>query len=241
MIEKKSDHIQIILNDHPEPVRLLVISKKRLKRFLITTPLLAITVLFMMSALLWWRGVALPTSIQIPNLPTPNQDRVKELEATVADLEASQLKLQEKLNQTNAAESDIWLGPVKKPYALQNLTGKNNLRIENISLDDKAGKRVLKFQLVNAVPDSDRITGHIFIYQIDSRGLSSYPAMTKTEWLEGIRYNKGETFAVSRLRPVEASFPPADNDARFLVLIFNREGDLLIRQEISGTSNPIGQ
>src|SRR5690606_32601507 len=104
-----------------------------------------------------------------------------------------------------------------------------------------AGKRVLRFNLINAGQESDRITGHIFVFQIDSRGMAPYPAMTNQEWSEGIRYNKGESFAVSRLRPVEAPFPPADAEAKFMVLVFNREGDLLVRQELVGPFKAQGQ
>jgi len=43
------------------------------------------------------------------------------------------------------------------------------------------------------------------------------------------------------LRPVEAPFPPADSDSRFLVIVFNREGDLLIRQELTGPFKATGQ
>jgi hypothetical protein len=138
------------------------------------------------------------------------------------------------LSTQGAPEIDIWLGPIKKPYALQNLTTKKLLKVENTTLEDSAGKRVLRFQLINTGSELERVTGHVFVFQIDSRGLAPYPAMTQQEWLEGIRYNKGESFAVARLRPVEAPFPPADSEARFLVVVFNREGDLLIRQELVG-------
>jgi hypothetical protein len=232
MIEKKSDSIQIILSDHPEPVRLLVFSKKKIRRFLFTFPLFAITLIMILSITLWWKGFTLPAGINLPQVPSTEETKIAELESYIKSLEASQVSLQTKLTQVNAPETELWLGPVKKPYALQNLTASSPLKIENVSLEDKAGKRVIKFQLTNTETQSDRVTGHIFVFQVDSRGVASYPAMTKQEWLDGIRFNKGESFAVSRLRPVEASFPPADSDAKFLVIIFNREGDLLIREEL---------
>jgi hypothetical protein len=151
-------------------------------------------------------------------------------------MENSNKALQDKMTASLTSEVDVWIGPVKKPYALQDLRAKKLLRTESIVLEDIAGKRVLKFNLINNGADADRVYGHVFVFQIDSRGQSAYPAMTNQEWIEGIRFNKGESFAVSRLRPVEASFPPADNDARFLIVIFNREGDLILRQVLSGTT-----
>lgn len=234
MIEKESSELHLILHDHPEPPRLLVIPKARLKRFLILVPLIVILMgVSLVLTLMWSRTKNI--QVQMPSLPAAeNSSQVKGLEAELKALQAAQKVLQLKLSTQGLPELDIWLGPVKKPYALQDLTSKKLLKIESINLDDSAGKRVLRFNLINTGSELERVTGHVFVFQIDSRGLSPYPAMTQQEWLEGIRYNKGESFAVARLRPVEAPFPPADAEARFLVVVFNREGDLLIRQELVG-------
>jgi hypothetical protein len=236
MIQNRSSHIDIILHDHPEPIRLISVSKRRLKLFFILTPLFILTLIVSLVGFMWWKGFTIPIGLNLPQLPSVEEIKIKELESQIIALEASNIQIQQKLTEASSPESELWLGPIKKPYALQDFTSKKALKIENISLEDKGGRRVLRFQLINSAPDEARITGHIFVFQIDSRGQSSYPAMTKNEWMEGIRFNKGETFAVSRLRPVEANFPPADNDARFLVIIFSREGDLLIKQEITGSA-----
>lgn len=236
MIQNKSTHIEIILNDHPEPVRLIRISKKRLRKFFLITPVVLVALFLSMGAMIWWRGASMPIGINLPDLPSTDDTKLKDLQAQLTELETSNKALQVKMSATAGGEVDVWIGPVKKPYALQDLRAKKLLKTENIILEDKAGKRVLKFQLINNGPEVDRVYGHVFVFQMDSRGQSAYPAMTNQEWLEGIRFNKGESFAVSRLRPVEASFPPADSDARFLIVIFNREGDLILRQVLSGTT-----
>lgn len=234
MIEKESNELHLILHDHPEPPRLLVIPKARLKRFLILVPLIVILMgVSLVLTIMWSRTQNI--QVQMPSLPVAgNSSKINDLEAELKALQTAQKALQLKLSTQGVPELDVWLGPVKKPYALQDLTNKKLLKIESINLEDGAGKRVLRFNLINAGSELERVTGHIFVFQIDSRGLSPYPAMTQQEWLEGIRYNKGESFAVARLRPVEAPFPPADAEARFLVVVFNREGDLLIRQELVG-------
>jgi hypothetical protein len=234
MIETESNELHLILHDHPAPPRLLIIPKARLKRFLIIAPLIVVCIISSLVLTIMWSGTK-NIKVQIPSLPTStNSIQIDDLRAELKSLQLAQSALQLKLSTQGAPEIDIWLGPIKKPYALQNLTAKKLLRIENTTLEDGAGKRVLRFQLINTGSEQDRVTGHIFVFQIDSRGLAPYPAMTQQEWLEGIRYNKGESFAVARLRPVEAPFPPADTEARFLVVVFNREGDLLIRQELVG-------
>lgn len=242
MIEKESENLHVILHDSPEPLRLLVISKKQLRRFLLLAPTLTVIFAGILVATLWFKSPSTGIKMKMPTIPSAaSNEKVVELEAQIKAMTAAQENMQVKLSQTTVNDVDIWLGPVKRPYALQDLTDKSALRLDSIQLEDGEGKRVLRFNLINAGSESERITGHIFVFQIDSRGLSPYPAMTGQEWVDGIRYNKGESFAVSRLRPVEAPFPPADSDARFLVLIFNREGDLLLRKELSGPFKAVGQ
>jgi hypothetical protein len=241
MIEKESADIHIILHDHPEPPRLLVISKLALKRFLVTLPLgIAAVVALALGLGLWWKAPQVAGHVRLPSLPGTTSSS-SNAEAELKALKLAQVAMQNKLAQTTASDSELWLGPVKKPYALQDLTAKSPLKLESIALEDGAGKRVLRFNLINTGPQEDRVTGHVFVFQVDNRGLAPYPAMTAQELLEGIRYNKGESFAVARLRPVEAPFPPADSDSRFLVIVFNREGDLLIRQELAGPFKTTGQ
>ena len=235
MIEKPSADIQFILHDHPHPPRMLVVSKRGLRRFLVFVPLSVCTLLLLLVGYLLWRPLAeAPITVKLPPVTelTRPSESTSELEAEIRSLKLAQENMQLKLSQTSVNESELWLGPVKKPYALQDLTSKNILKLETVTLDDGAGKRVLRFHLINTGAPTERVSGHIFVFQLDSRGLAPYPAMTQKEWSEGIRYNKGESFSVSRLRPVEAPFPPGDADATFLVFVFNREGDLLLRQEL---------
>jgi hypothetical protein len=237
MIEKKSDFIDIIVHDGPGPTRYLSLSKKKIKSFLYLAPLASLSIFFFLIFLLWWKGFTLPQLISVPKLPSAEEIKIQELEKHIIALETSQLSIQEKLALSDVkTDFDVWLGPVKKPYGAQNLVNLQSLKIENITSEEKNNRRILKFSLTHAQPERERIMGHIFVLQIDHRGMTSYPAITHQEWLDGIRYNKGESFAVSRLRPVEASFPIGDNDAHFLILIFNREGDLLIRQELQNAA-----
>ncbi len=234
MLQKPAKDLHLILRDHPEPPRLLVIPKGRLVRFFILIPSLIVALIAAaVLSFTWGRLKTIDVPLAKVSLE-PQSDRINELEQELQGLREGHVALQKKLTETAVSEVDVWLGPVKRPYALQDLTAKKILRLENIQLDSGANKRVLRFHLINDGVILERVTGHVFVFQIDGRGMAPYPAMTEAEWIDGIRYNKGESFAVARLRPVEAPFPPADKDARFLVLVFNREGDLLIRQEISG-------
>ncbi len=237
MIQKERPELQFILNDSPEPPRLLTVPKRDLRRFLVTLPLAILTLLALVAGVAILRPSARHGSLGIPSLPSLSTDggKVQELKAELAALTASNQALQKKLASppTGGAVADVWLGPVKRPYALQDLRGKNELRLESITLEATETKQVLRFNLVNHGSSSQRVTGHVYVLQLHDGGMGLYPAATAGELAQGMRFDQGESFAVSRLRPVEAAFAPVP-DSRFLVIVFTREGDLLVHQELTG-------
>lgn len=238
MLEKPQDNLHFILHDAPEPPRLLVVSKKTLGRFTILLPLTLVGFILVLVIFAWFKAPSLGRDLGQLNLPSmpvmsPEENRIKELEAELKAMETTVAAITTKLNSGTGTESEIWLGPIKRPYALQDLTEKKLLRMEEVTLESDAAHQVLRFNLVNSGPESQRALGHIFVLQLHDQGLNLYPTPKLDELAQGIRFDQGESFAVSRLRPVEAPFPPAKN-AHFLVLIFSRDGDLLIREDLRG-------
>jgi hypothetical protein len=243
MIEKEQENLHFILHDSPEPPRLLVISKRTLGRFTVVLPLTIAGIFVALIALAWMRAPSMTgqlKNLELPKMPRLNESgKVKELESELAGLKLATAAIQNKLSEGINAESDLWLGPVKRPYALQDLTAKKLLRMEELSLESDANRQVLRFNLVNAGSDSLKVMGHIFVLQIHQQGMGIYPVSSAEDLMLGLRYNLGESFSVSRLRPVEAPFPAAAN-AHYLVIIFNREGDLLVREELKGPFKRVG-
>lgn len=238
MLEKEQEHLHFILHDAPEPPRLLVVSKKTLARFTILLPLCLVAMVLVLLAFAWFKAPSLTRDLgklNLPSLPNLSQEetRIRELEGDLKAMEQAVAQAQAKLNAGVNTESEIWLGPIKRPYALQDLTAKNLLRLEDIALESDAKQQILRFNLVNAGPESQKVTGHIFVLHLQTKGLGLYPAPKLDDITQGIRFNEGESFSVSRLRPVEAPFA-STSSPRFLVLIFSREGDLLVRQELTG-------
>lgn len=238
MIEKEQKNLHFILHDSPEPPRLLVVSKKTLKGFTVFLPLLISFILLSLLAFAWFHSPSMTRDIgnlNLPSLPqlSKEEQRIKELEGELQELQITNQTITQKLGTGPTAESDLWLGPIKRPYAIQDLTAKKVLQIEELTLDSDANRQILRFNLINTGPETNRATGYIFVLQMIKNGLEIYPQPKMESLIQGIRYDEGESFAVSRLRPVEASFTPI-KDSRFMVIIFNREGDLMVKQEIEG-------
>ena len=202
------------------------------------------TIVLVLLAFAWLKSPSMARDLgklNLPSMPRLSQEetRIQELETDLQTMEKSMAAVTAKLNGGVNTESDIWLGPIKRPYALQDLTSKNILRIEEITLESDNAHQVMRFNLVNARAESQKVMGHVFVFQLHSQGMGVYPAPKVEELAQGIRFDAGESFSVSRLRPVEAPFPPTTN-SRFLVLVFSREGDLLIRQELAGPFKTYG-
>ncbi len=87
----------------------------------------------------------------------------------------------------------------------------------------------LQFNIIPAVTDDSKISGHIIVLMKNELAIQAYPlgALGGSDFQ--INYSAGETFATQRFRPVDASFvkPRKSGNYSFTVFIFSRSGDLL--------------
>lgn len=87
----------------------------------------------------------------------------------------------------------------------------------------------LQFNIIPAVTDDSKISGHIIVLMKNELAIQAYPlgALGGSDFQ--INYSAGETFATQRFRPVDASFvkPRKSGNYSFTVFIFSRTGDLL--------------
>lgn len=87
----------------------------------------------------------------------------------------------------------------------------------------------LQFNIIPAVTDDSKISGHIIVLMKNELAIQAYPlgALGGSDFQ--INYAAGETFSTQRFRPVDASFvrPRKSGNYSFTVFIFSRNGDLL--------------
>lgn len=93
----------------------------------------------------------------------------------------------------------------------------------------------LRFNLVNTTKLKEKISGFLFVMLKFGNQIMIWPENAYEEDEMQIKFNDGEIFAFSNLRPVEAKFPTAVKQGKALlkILIFSRTGDLLHKQIIS--------
>lgn len=93
----------------------------------------------------------------------------------------------------------------------------------------------LQFNIIPAVTDDSKISGHIIVLMKNEIAIQAYPLQALGGNGFQINYSAGEPFATQRFRPVDASFvkPKKSGNYSFTVFIFSRTGDLIHFQTIT--------
>jgi hypothetical protein len=240
-IQYIGDEVAIVIYDAPLPPKYFRLSKKFLRILFVAVPVV-FSIVFL--GLFYWGLVSRLQEIPRPTFPTEMSEqeiKLAALEVEVSELKQSNHLMTNKLaSQPSAAlNEDPFLMIIKKPYGMQNLLSKNMISADQFEIVKDQAKVSLKFQIISTNAES-RVTGHILVFMISSAGTLVYPNETNQFLTTGIKYTQGEPFAVARLRPTTATFQHqrTEDNLKFIVYIFNREGDLLLLNE---TQNfPIG-
>ena len=93
----------------------------------------------------------------------------------------------------------------------------------------------LKFNIIPAVTDDSKISGHIIVLMKNEQAIQAYPPTALGGNDFQINYSSGEPFSTQRFRPVDAGFmkPKKSGNYSFTVFIFSRTGDLLHFQSVN--------
>lgn len=116
------------------------------------------------------------------------------------------------------------------PVVTDRSPNQNQIVISNFRYAKGGGKgpSTLTFDLHNAHPGESVEKGYIVVLARNESGLFAYPNIFNKAGAYLLDFEKGETFQVARFRLVNAQF---DVDAQnFQILIFTRNGELLINQ-----------
>lgn len=233
-IQKNADEVAIVIYDAPLPPKYFRLTKRFIKTLFVVVPFLLLTSYFLL--FIWGLGIRLQDTPapQIPDVMSEADQKILALESEVKNLRESNQSLSDKiaLGAGVATSEDPNLMVIKKPYGMQNLLSQNQVTVDQIELLENQNKTTLKFQIISTTPEN-RVSGHVLVFMLSDAGLLAWPKEANKAISQGIKYSLGDSFAVSRLRPTDAEFNVtlSGETVRFVIYIFNREGDLLLIKE----------
>lgn len=114
------------------------------------------------------------------------------------------------------------------PLGFEDKRADNLAKLENITSDQVNKNILFKFDLINNKQDTSKLSGYVTIVQYHSEGITYYPAYELNVDSPRLEYSQGESFTVSRFRPVIAEFnKPNGNNVWYKIFIFSRTGNLI--------------
>jgi hypothetical protein len=233
-IQKNADDVSIVIYDSPLPPKYFRITKRFIKILFVTIPVLFTSILI--GLFFWGLGTRLkygPTP-DLPELISPAERKAQELAEEIKRLEVINSELTNKLSETSSppTQEEPFLMNIKRPYGMRVLTSEQKVTLDQFDLQQDKNKINLKFQIISSTPET-KVTGHIIVFMTSEKGILTYPPSLLISAHQGIKFSMGEPFSVSRLRPTNAEFMLSNsvNNAKFVIYIFNREGDLLLVKE----------
>lgn len=233
-IQKNADEVAIVIYDAPLPPKYFRLTKRFIKTLFVVVPFLLLTSFLVL--FIWGLGIRLKETPapKIPDVISEADQKILALESEVKILKESNQTLTAKIAQGPGITTgeDPHLMVIKKPYGMQNLLSQNQVTLDQFELVQDQNKVTLKFQIISATPDN-RVSGHVLVFMLSDAGLMAWPQEANKALSEGVKYSMGDTFAVSRLRPTNADFNVrlTGESVKFVIYIFNREGDLLLIRE----------
>ena len=92
----------------------------------------------------------------------------------------------------------------------------------------KQQKVEFRFDLLNNLDNDEKLSGYISIVQFSENTMSFHPQRSLSLENNRLDFSKGESFVVSRFRPVIAEFDkPNGLSVWYKIFIFSRSGNLI--------------
>lgn len=254
MIQEKSKNFTFVVYENQKPTKCFEFKKSYLRFLFFATPsLLVMGLMVLLFLIVYLRNIENIKIQDPPELKALKQER-DELAVKAQKLEESNKNLLSKLNSPPIATTTATTAQKMKQVAvtgvatisaptttlypllqmqqgMKDLTKTDLLNIGSENFRKSGGQAILGFNIVNKGSE-ERMTGYTFIVLKGGSFTSLYPSIPNNP---PYKFEQGESFSVSRFRPVEASFDiPANinKSLSFEILIFAKNGDLLFKKNL---------
>lgn len=231
MIQDPSKDITFIVYNTPKPPRYIKLNKRLIKLLIFLIPLIvALSIAFSLLSSVYMKRKLEKSKSKEPELILQLRSDKEALQTEMQILKETNTTLTTKIS-AGVSSTDSPLNNMAlftTPLGFQDRRKENLTKLENMNNDLVNKKILFKFDLINNRQDEAKVSGYINIIQYHSDGISFYPAYELSVDAPRLQFSRGESFTVSRFRPVIAEFPrPKGSNVWYKVFIFSRTGDLL--------------
>lgn len=229
MLQKISNFVTIIIYDSPKPPKEYKVNKGVLKLLLITLPILIVlSVLISTGFSLYLKNRIESVRSEEPIVIQNLRAQIDELNKDVKKANTNTEELVKKIAKGSPNEINSALSLFAIPSGFTDSRSLNEAKIENFSIVKKSDTLQLRFDILNNLSSSKKLSGFIHIIQYSKNAMHLYPNNEFSPENNTIQYSQGESFNVARFRPVIADFPaPKGFSVWYKVYIFSITGELI--------------
>jgi len=230
-IQNPSKDLTLIVYNSPKPPKYIKINKGLMRSLIIAIPILVITsIIFSIITSVYMKQKLETAKSHEPEVIIQLREETGILKSETEALKKVNEALMQKISKGANVDASLsgLLALFAAPIGFTDSRGLERTKIENMSNSVLGNKVIFKFDLLNNTGAGKRLSGYITIIQHHYSGLSVYPAHDIKMDSPQLQYSEGESFVVSRFRPVIAEFPkPLGSTVWYKIFIYSRTGDLL--------------
>jgi hypothetical protein len=231
MIQDPSKDLTLIVYNTPKPPKYIKLNKGLIKVLIFIIPV--IVVLSVASSLVssvYMKRKLENVRSKEPEIILQLKEEKASLTSEIDILKQTNETLTKKISSGSVASSSPLniMALFTTPLGFEDKRSNELAKLENMNNDLVNNNILFKFDLINNKQDTSKLSGYVNIIQYHSEGITFYPAYELTIDSPRLEYSKGESFTVSRFRPVIAEFPkPKGSAVWYKIFIFSRTGNLL--------------
>lgn len=238
MIGKSSNEVTLIIYDTPSPPKCIKVKKSVVRLFIIIIPLIVLAstgfTLYITSNL---KRLELETKRKQPKLINKLKTEIATINQQLEQTQTLNKELEFKVSQ-GTPTIGVGASLFKIPLGFTDKSEQVLAKTSNTNFEVNGDTAELKYDLINNGEPGTKLSGYIFVVQINGSNVQFYPenVLSTKDYL--VKFNSGESFVASRFRPVIAKFKirDKDEDLHYKTYIFSRTGDLIL-QKVFGPFN----
>jgi len=233
MIQDPSNDLTFIVYNTPKPPKYIKINKKLMKILIFIIPVITIfSIGFSVITSFYMKRKLEKARSQEPEIILSLKNEKEELQSEIKILQESNQILTKKISlggvQISQGSSANLMTLFTTPLGFEDKQSDDLAKLDNMTNDNLQDKVLFKFDILNNTPNGQKLAGYITVVQYHRNGISYFPQYDLSVDSPGLEFSKGESFTVSRFRPVIAEFPkPNGTNVWYKVFIFSRTGNLL--------------